>query len=51
MERPPGFKARGCSEKYATAIRLHTASTGALVRRFTSETTHPAHAAIVTFVD
>ena len=33
--------------KYATAIRLGTASTEALLRRFTSETTHPAYAAIL----
>jgi TnpA family transposase len=32
--------------KYATAIRLRTASTEALLRRFTSETTHPAYAAM-----
>ena len=33
--------------KYATAIRLRTASTEALLRRFTSETTHPAYAAML----
>ncbi|MGH3492815.1 MAG: Tn3 family transposase, partial [Sciscionella sp.] len=33
--------------KYATAIRLGTASTEALLRRFTSETTHPAYAAML----
>lgn len=33
--------------KYATAIRLRTASTEALPRRFTSETTHPAYAAML----
>jgi hypothetical protein len=33
--------------KYATAIRLRTASTEALLRRFTSKTTHPAHAAML----
>ncbi|GAA2636538.1 hypothetical protein GCM10010411_89700 [Actinomadura fulvescens] len=33
--------------KYATAIRLRTASTEALLRRFTSETTHPAFAAML----
>ena len=32
--------------KYATAIRLRTASTEAILRRFTSETTHPAYAAM-----
>ncbi|GAB3976713.1 hypothetical protein GCM10029978_064320 [Actinoallomurus acanthiterrae] len=30
--------------KYATAIRFGTASDEALLRRFTSETTHPAYA-------
>jgi Tn3 transposase DDE domain/Domain of unknown function (DUF4158) len=33
--------------KYATAIRLRTASTEALLRRFTSETTHQAYAAML----
>lgn len=33
--------------KYATAIRLRTATTEALLRRFTSETTHPAYAAML----
>ncbi len=33
--------------KYATAIRLRTASTEAPLRRFTSETTHPAYAAML----
>lgn len=33
--------------KYATAIRLRTASTEALLRRFTSETTHSAYAAML----
>jgi hypothetical protein len=33
--------------KYVTAIRLRTASTEALLRRFTSETTHPAYAAML----
>jgi TnpA family transposase len=33
--------------KYATAIRLRTASTEALLRRFTSEITHPAYAAML----
>jgi TnpA family transposase len=33
--------------KYATAIRLRTASTEALLRRFTSGTTHPAYAAML----
>lgn len=33
--------------KYATAIRLRTASTEAVLRRFTSETTHPAYAAML----
>ncbi len=33
--------------KYATAIRLGTGSTEALMRRFTSETTHPAYAAML----
>ncbi|GAA2857813.1 hypothetical protein GCM10010517_16220 [Streptosporangium fragile] len=33
--------------KYATALRLRTASTEALLRRFTSETTHPAYAAML----
>lgn len=35
----------GITTKYASAIRLRTASTEALLRRFTSETTHPAYAA------
>ena len=34
--------------KYATAIRLGTASTEALLRRFTTRTTHPAYAAMLT---
>jgi TnpA family transposase len=33
--------------KYATAIRLGTASTEALLRRFTQNTTHPAYAAML----
>jgi TnpA family transposase len=33
--------------KYATAIRLGTASTEALLRRFTAATTHPAYAAML----
>ena len=33
--------------KYATAIRLGTASTEALLRRFQGETTHPAYAAML----
>jgi TnpA family transposase len=33
--------------RYATAVRLRTASTEALLRRFTSETTHPAYAAML----
>jgi TnpA family transposase len=33
--------------KYATAIRLGTASTEALLRRFTTSTTHPAYAAML----
>jgi len=33
--------------KYTTAIRQGTASTEALLRRFTSETTHPAYAAML----
>jgi TnpA family transposase len=32
--------------KYATAIRQGTASTEALLRRFTGETTHPAYSAM-----
>lgn len=33
--------------KYATAIRLRTASTDAVLCRFASETTHPAYAAML----
>jgi TnpA family transposase len=33
--------------KYATAIRLGTATTEAILRRFTRETTHPAYAAML----
>lgn len=33
--------------KYATAIRLGTASTEAIPRRFSSDVTHPAYAAIL----
>jgi TnpA family transposase len=33
--------------KYATAIRVGTASTEALLRRFTAATTHPAYAAML----
>ena len=33
--------------KYATAIRLGTASTEAILRRFTSDATHPAYAAML----
>ncbi|HEX6402517.1 MAG TPA: Tn3 family transposase [Pseudonocardiaceae bacterium] len=33
--------------KYATAIRLGTASTEALLRRFQGETTHPAYSAML----
>jgi hypothetical protein len=33
--------------KYATAIRLGTASTEAILRRFTRDVTHPAHAAML----
>jgi TnpA family transposase len=33
--------------KYATAIRLGTASTEAILRRFTKDVTHPAYAAML----
>jgi TnpA family transposase len=33
--------------KYATAIRLGTASTEAILRRFNSDVTHPAYAAML----
>jgi TnpA family transposase len=33
--------------KYATAIRLGTASTEAILRRFTRDVIHPAHAAML----
>ena len=46
--RSAGFGGCACGRPSdATAIRLRTASTEALLRRFTSETTHPAYAAML----